>query len=207
MLSADTQRECTQGQGGAPLGEPRPSAYRLAGLPVMLLRRQTPCRRGPDSDGEVEANDGAVAPAHHVRLGSVQPVEQGDHVVGHEVEAIWAGVARAAAVPAAIHDDDGVTRSESLDLIAPIGRVSETTVQKDDRRTVADRCAIEADAIDLSVAGVLAGDRGRSWRQGPPPRLTTGGMERKRTLTPWPSGDRSRGSERILNSALSPILQ
>ena len=81
---------------------------------------------------------------------------------------------------AAVHDDDGVAGSESLDLIAPIVRVGETTVQKDDRRTVADRCVIEADAVDLGMAGVLAGDRDRSRRQGLPQRLTTGGMEREK---------------------------
>ena len=84
-------------------------------------------------------------------------------------------------MPAAIRDDDGVTRSESLDLIAPIVRVGETTVQKDDRRTMADRRVIEADAVDLGVTDVLTGDRSRGRRQGLPQRLTTGGMEREKS--------------------------
>ena len=88
------------------------------------------------------------------------------------------GVARAAAVAAAVHDDDGVVRSESLDLLAPIVRVGEAAVQKDDRRTVTDRRVIEVDAVDLGVAGVLTRNRGRSWRQGLPQRLPTGSMER-----------------------------
>ena len=132
------------------------------------------------ANGEVEAEDGAVAPAHHVGLGDVQRVEQGDDVVGHEVVAVRAGVARAAAVAAAVYDDDGVARRESLDLIAPIVRVGEAAVQKDDRRTVADRRVIEADAVDLGVTGVLAGDRGGSRWQGLPQRLTAGGMEREK---------------------------
>ena len=49
----------------------------------------------------------------------------------------------------------------------------------DDRRAVADRCVKEAYAVDLGVAGVLAGDRGRSWRQGLPQRLTVGCMARE----------------------------
>jgi hypothetical protein len=52
-------------------------------------------------------------------------------------------------------------------------------VQKDDRRAVADRCVKEANAVDLGVAGVLAGDRGRSRRQGVPQRLAVGGLERE----------------------------
>ena len=81
---------------------------------------------------------------------------------------------------AAVHDDDGVVRSESLYLIAPIVRVGETAVQKDDRRTVADARVIEADAVDLGVAGVLAGDRGRSGRQGLPQGFGTNGMDREK---------------------------
>ena len=85
-------------------------------------------------------------------------IKQSDNVVGHEVVAIRPGVARTAAVAAAVHDDDGVVRSESLYLITPIVRVGETAVQKDDRRTVADARVIEIDAVDLGATGVLAGD-------------------------------------------------
>jgi hypothetical protein len=44
------------------------------------------------ANGEVKAKDGAVAPAHHVGLGDVPRVEQGDDVVGHKVVAVWAGL-------------------------------------------------------------------------------------------------------------------
>jgi hypothetical protein len=72
-----------------------------------------------------------------------------------------------------------VVGSESLYLITPVVRVGETAVQKDDRRTVADARVIQADTVDLGVTGLLAGDRGRSGRQGLPRRLTVGGLERE----------------------------
>src|SRR5450631_3351977 len=132
------------------------------------------------ANGEVEAEDGTVAPAHHVGLGDVQRVKQCDDVVGHEIVAVRAGVARAAAVAAAIHDDDSAARSESLDLTAPIVRVGEAAVQQDDRRTVADRGVIEADAVDFGVAGVLAGNWDGSRRQRLPQRLAMSSMEREK---------------------------
>jgi hypothetical protein len=45
---------------------------------------------------------------------------------------------------------------------APIVRVGETAVQKDDRRTVADRRVIKADAVDLVESYTAA--RGRTLR-------------------------------------------
>jgi len=62
------------------------------------------------ANGEVEAEHGAVAPAHDVGPSDVQYVEQGDNVVSHKVVAVRASVACAAAVAAAVHDDDGVVR-------------------------------------------------------------------------------------------------
>ena len=51
-------------------------------------------------------------------------------------------------------------------------------MQQHDRRAVADRRVIQADAVDLGVAGVLAGDRGRRRRQRLPQRLGHGDAQR-----------------------------
>ena len=89
------------------------------------------------ADGEVDAENAAVAPADDVGLGDVQTVHQRDDVVGHQIVAVGPRVAGAAAVAAAVHQNDGMMRRHGRDLIAPIVGVREAAVQENHRRPLA----------------------------------------------------------------------
>ena len=71
-----------------------------------------------------------------------------------------------------------MVRRQRRDLVAPIVGVGEAAVQQHDRRAVADRRVVQADAVDLGVAGVFAGDRRRRGRQRLPQRIGHGDAQR-----------------------------
>jgi hypothetical protein len=60
-------------------------------------------------------------------------IHQSDDVIGHQIIAVGARIARAPAVPAAIHQDHGVKCSDGRHLLAPIISVGQAAVQKDHR--------------------------------------------------------------------------
>ena len=60
---------------------------------------------------DVEADDRAVAPADDRRLWDLQGIHQPHHVGRHQIVAVRLLVAGAAAVAAAVHDDDPVAAS------------------------------------------------------------------------------------------------
>ena len=114
---------------------------------------------------EVDPDDAAVAPAHDVRLRDLENVHQRHDVVGHQVVAVRPRVAGAAAVAAAVHQDDGVTRRHRRNLIAPVVGVGQAAVQEDHRRALAVDRVVDIDAVDLGLAAAVGCDRRRRRRQ------------------------------------------
>ena len=123
------------------------------------------------ADRQVQSEDRSVAPAHDVGATDMQRVQQAGHVVGHQVVAVGTRVARAAAVAAAVHQDDGMARHQRPDLVPPIVRVGQAAMQQHHRRSPADRGIVQADAVDLGVSGMLRRHRGRRGRQCLPQRI------------------------------------
>jgi hypothetical protein len=76
-------------------------------------------------DGQVEADDGAVAPADDGGLVDLQRVEQREDVIGHQVVAEWPLVARAAPVTAAIYQHHSVRPRQGACLVAEIIGIGE----------------------------------------------------------------------------------
>ncbi len=113
---------------------------------------------GGITHGEVEGDDGAVRPADEIGLGDVELVHEGEDVVGHEVVAVGAGVAGAAAVTSAVDGEDAVRGREGSDLIAPVLLVGESAVQEEDGNGTGSGVAgvgvVEADAVDGGGCGL-----------------------------------------------------
>ena len=85
------------------------------------------------SIGKDEGNAGAVTPTDEGGLFEVSRVHDGEDVGGHELVGVRASVACAAAVAAAIDENDAVAGGDEVGkLIAPVAAVSEASVQKDD---------------------------------------------------------------------------
>ena len=83
--------------------------------------------------GEDECDAGAVAPTDEGCAFEVKRVHDGADVGGHELVGVGTIVACAAAVAAAVDEDDAMAGGEEVgDLIAPITAVAEASVQKDD---------------------------------------------------------------------------
>jgi len=124
---------------------------------------------------DVEADDRTVAPADDRRFRDMQKVHQPDHIGRHQIVAIGLVVAGAAAVAAAVHDDDAVARLERANLVAPVIGVGEPAMQQDHRLAIfsrwAERGVPDFDAVDRGVAALRRGRQSRGRRQGQPLRV------------------------------------
>ena len=122
-------------------------------------------------DGDVEADDGAVAPADDRGLVDLERVHQAEHVRGHQVVAEGLVVARAAAVAAAVHHDDAVVLGQHRHLVAPVVGVGQPAMQQDDRRAAAELAYQIADAVDRRVAALRRRRQRRRRRKRQPRRI------------------------------------
>src|SRR5580704_6190588 len=114
---------------------------------------------------EVKPKDAAVAPADDVGLWDLQHIHERDDIVGHEVIAVRARIASAAAVTATVHQDHGMMRRDGWNLVAPIVGIGEAAVQENHRRTLAVNRVVDLDAIGFGFAATVRGDRRRGRRQ------------------------------------------
>jgi hypothetical protein len=89
-------------------------------------------------------------------------------IIGHQVIAIRARIAGAAAVTATVHQDHGMMRRDSGNLVAPVAGIGEAAVQEDHGRTLAVDRVVDLDAVSFGFAAAVCGDRCRGWRQGLP---------------------------------------
>ena len=119
--------------------------------------------------GEVDADDAAVAPADDVGFGDLQMVHQRNNVVSHQIVAVGACVTGAAAMAAAVHQNDGVVPRDDRYLLAPIVGVGEPAVEEDHRRAVAVDRVVDVDAIGMRLTASAGGERRRRRRQRLPP--------------------------------------
>src|SRR5262245_21926398 len=104
--------------------------------------------------GDIEPDDRAVAPADDRSLWNFEEIHQCNDVLRHQVIAVWPGVAGAAAMAAAVHDDDAVLRLERLDLLAPVIRIGEPAMQQDDRPALAKAGVPDLDPVDRGEAAL-----------------------------------------------------
>ena len=118
---------------------------------------------------EVEADDAAVAPADDVGFGDFQMVHQRHDVVGHQIVAVGPRVAGAAAMAAAVHQNDGVMSRDRRHLLAPIIGIGEPAMQEDHRRAVTVDRVVNVDAVDTHLAAPASSERRRRRRQRFPP--------------------------------------
>src|SRR5580700_4117708 len=98
-------------------------------------------------DGDIEADDGAIAPPHDGSLRDVQSIHQRNHITRHQVISDGFGIESAAAMTTAIDHDHFKTRGKRRDLKAPIIRIGEAAVQENYGRSLTKRGVPEADAI------------------------------------------------------------
>ena len=120
---------------------------------------------------DVEADDPAVAPADDRGLLDFKEIHQPDHIRGHQIVAVRPLVAGAAAVTAAVHDDNAIARLQRAHLMAPVIRVGEPAMQQDDRLAVAEGGVPQLDAVDGRSAALRRLRQSGRRRQGQPLRL------------------------------------
>src|ERR1700736_377141 len=142
---------------------------------VLYTRRHRICCEGEDlahsllmTHGEIDAENGAIAPPHDVGLGNFQAVHQSRHVVGHQIIAVRPCIAGTAAMAAAVHENDRMMCRHGRDLIAPIVGIRQSTVQENDRRALAVHGIVDCDAVYMRVAAAVGMDWRRRRRQGLP---------------------------------------
>jgi hypothetical protein len=82
---------------------------------------------------EIDAENAAIAPADDVGLRDLQHIHQRHDIVGHQIIAVRARIARAAAVAAAVHQDHGMMRRHGRDLVAPVVGVGKAAMQENHR--------------------------------------------------------------------------
>ena len=99
-------------------------------------------------DGEVQADNAAVAPAHQVGLGDMQPVHQGDHILGHLVVGQRTWPVGRAAMGAAVRRDHQVMGRQRRDLVVHGLDEGRATVQDQHRRARAIGLVVEVHAVD-----------------------------------------------------------
>jgi len=129
-------------------------------------------------DRDVEAENGAVAPADDRRLLDLQIIHEGQHVRGHQVIAIGLIVAGAAPMAAAIHHDDAIGLRERGHLQAPIVRIAEAAMEHDHRLALAEGRIPDLDAVDRRVAALRRLGEARCRRQHHPGVVGAGLMAR-----------------------------
>jgi hypothetical protein len=118
--------------------------------------------------GDVEADDGAVAPAHDRRLLDSEMIHQGEHVGGHQVVTVGLFVAARAAVAAAVHDDDPVMLLQCANLMAPIIGIGEPAMNQQHGLAPAEAGVPDLDAVDRRKAALGSAREGRrSWKSQP----------------------------------------
>src|SRR6202030_88990 len=104
-----------------------------------------------------------------------QEVHQRDDVGRHQIVAVRLVVPAAAAVAAAVHDDDAIARLEGLDLVAPVIRVGEPAMQQNDWLALwglrAEAGVPDLDAVDRGITALPALRQGRGRWQNHPLRL------------------------------------
>src|SRR5262245_44427727 len=98
-------------------------------------------------EGDVQADDAAVAPADDARPWNVQVVHQAYDIISHEVIAIRPCVARRSAVAAAVYQDHAIPVRESRNLIGPVLTVSQRAMQEYEGRAVAVGRIMQIDPI------------------------------------------------------------
>src|SRR5438034_11725747 len=103
---------------------------------------------------DVEAQYGAIAPAHNGRSLDLQIIHDGDHVRSHQVIPIGLLVAWAAAMSPAIHDDDPIALVEDRHLEPPIVRIGEAAVKKDHGFALAELRVPDSHPIDGGIAAM-----------------------------------------------------
>ena len=114
--------------------------------------------------GDVEPDNGAVAPADQRGLVDLEKIHERERVGGHQIVTVRPRVARAAAVAPAVHDHDPVMRGHQIrHQLAPIIGIGEPAVEQDDRRAMAERGVPDLDAVDRRIAAF--GGRRQAWRR------------------------------------------
>jgi hypothetical protein len=117
---------------------------------------------------EVDAKDAAVAPADDVGLRDLQDIHQRHDIVGHQVIAVRARIAGAAAMAATVHQDHGMMRGDGWNLVAPIVGIGEAAVKEDYRRALAVDRVVDLDPVCFGFSAAVCGDRRRRRWQGFP---------------------------------------
>jgi hypothetical protein len=117
---------------------------------------------------KVEPKDAAVAPADDIGLRNLKDIHQRHNIIGHEVVAVGARIAGAEAMSAAVHQDHGMMRRHSRNLIASIVGTGEAAVKENHRRALPVDRIVDLNAVGFGFAAAVRGDRRRRWRQGFP---------------------------------------
>ncbi len=105
-------------------------------------------------------------------------IEQRDDIIGHQVISERLRVARAAAMAAAVDEDDAMPARDLGHLQTEIIGVGKPAMEKDHRASFAEFDVIEADAVHLRSRAAPR-NRRRSRRQAFPP-LGSGGAVKRR---------------------------
>src|SRR5580700_239787 len=119
-------------------------------------------------DGDVQSENGAIAPADDGSFSKFQEVHDRQYVRGHQIVAEGFAIARATPMTATVHDHDLIMRSQNRDQLAPIVGIGEAAVQKNNWHPAAKRCVPYFNAVNRRISAFRMRWQAWSRRQSEP---------------------------------------
>jgi hypothetical protein len=98
----------------------------------------------------------------------LQHVHQRNHVVRHQIVAVWPRIAGAVAMAAAVHYDHCMVRRQRLYLVTPVVRVCQAAMQQDQRRALAVDRMVDTDPVSVGLAATRGVEPAQAWVAAPP---------------------------------------